>query len=149
MRAYPTCRFLLLATLVVSPTLLACPAKRVPLALEPDRYAQIFVGEVVGIRLSGYLTQSDSFDRAPYTDTTPQHDLEIRLIKTIKGNVPNLVFLSAGGCGIREPAPREIGLFAVQPGGLVYPLYERERPYSATLIDITMCVAGKCRPRGR
>lgn len=150
MRAYLACRLLFMATLILSPSILACPVKRAPVSSEPDRYSAIFVGEVIGIRLSGYLKDRDGVEhREYYTDTTPTHELEVLPIKTIKGKVPKLVTLSAGGCGILEPAPREIGLFAVQTDGLVYPLYERERSYSETLIDITSCVAGKCRPADR
>ncbi|MBD8528296.1 hypothetical protein [Pseudomarimonas arenosa] len=138
-------RLLFLVCLLACSGAFACIGKISPRAEDLDTYESVFVAQVVGIRLSGYIEARE--ERGPdfWTDTTLPYDLEVLLLRSIKGEAEAKQHLEVGGCGVQIPRAGESGIFAVTESGKVIALYESERGYDGALVDIASCAAGRCR----
>ncbi len=95
----------------------SCPAQQLPQDLGSDsgRHDKIFLGEVVGLVLTGYIREVINAPDGYYyeeSDTTPMHTLTVLVSEVIRGDIQEkTIVFDAGGCGIMRPGLRKQGLF--------------------------------------
>ena len=113
----------------------ACSVPPRPFESEFPNYKQVFVGHVVAIHLTEYEKSlrhriesgSDDGVGTYFGSSALEHEVRVVVSHRLKGTVQDTMTMKLSGCGITLPQPGDEGIFFVNSGGGIIPVYMSER----------------------